>query len=66
MAVGAVERLTNLPVGRWIWIVRFGDRAWVDDKEVPLEVFQQVCGVNTERESDVQRPVLIREDQKAL
>ena len=59
-----VERLTELPKGRWMWIVRFGDRAWVDDEEVPLEVFQQVCGVNMERESHVQRPVDILKNQR--
>ena len=59
-----VERLTDLPKGRWMWIVRFGDRAWVDDEEVPLEVFQQVCGVNMERESYLQRPVDILKNQR--
>ena len=60
-AVTAVKMLTN--PGQWIWIVRFGDRAWVDGEEVSLEVFQHFCSVNMEGESDVPRPVVIRKYQ---
>ena len=58
----AAEKLTNPPIGQWMLIVRTGDRVWVDDEEVPLEVFLHLRGVKTERESDVQRPVVIRLD----
>ena len=53
----AAEKLTNPPVGQWIHVARAGDRVWVDDEEVPLEVFEQFCGVNKERESDRQGSV---------
>lgn len=48
----ALEKLTNPPVGLWIHIARAGDRVWVDDEEMPLEVFQHLRDVERKRERD--------------
>ena len=55
--MNTVEKLMNPPVGQWILVEQLGDRVWVDGEEVPLEILRELRGVNTERESDAQRPV---------
>lgn len=48
----AVEKLTNPPIDQLIHIVLVGDRVWVDNEEMPLEVFLHLRNVESKCERD--------------